>query len=131
MQPVLTLQNEQLPSRGASQERWSLFILEEWEGLQVQASQEPAPAEKGSDTEREAGSEKKNKKKKKAKAALTGSLWEDSESEAESTFSEEELVDSDAETTCAPATPRAKLYYPKKEEDKERGFPGLGWVRGW
>ena len=37
----------------------------------------------------------------------------------------------DAETERAAATPRAKLYYPKKggEEDKERGFPGLGRVR--
>ena len=72
-----------------------------------------APAEKGSDTESEAGSEKK-KKKKKAKAAPVISLWEDSESEAEPTCSEEDIVDSDAETECAPATPKAKLYFPKK-----------------
>ena len=58
-----------------------------------------APAEKGSDTESETGSEKKKKKKAEASPVIsTGSLREDFDSEAESTFSEEEVVDSDAET---------------------------------
>ena len=48
----------------------------------------------------EAGSEKK-KKKKKAKAAPVIST--------ERSSSEEDIVDSDAETECAPATLRAKL----------------------
>ena len=89
----------------------------------------PAPAEKGSESE--TGSEKK-KKKKKAKAApviSTGSLWEDSESEAESTPSEEEIANSnDAETECAPATPRAKLYHPKKGGMKTKSVVFRDWV---
>ena len=60
----------------------------------------------------------------------TESLWEDSESEAESTCSEEDIADSDAETECAPATPIAKLYFPfeRGKGGEERGIPGLGWV---
>ena len=58
----------------------------------------------------------------------TGSLWEDSESEAEPTCSEEEIVDSDAEINRAPATPRAKLYNPKNGGTKAKSVVVRVWV---
>ena len=58
----------------------------------------------------------------------TGSLWEDSESEAESTCSEKDIVDSDAETERAPATPNAKLYFLKKRGKRTKSVAFQDWV---
>ena len=43
----------------------------------------------------------------------------------------QDIVDSDAETECAPATPKAKhakLYFPKKGEKRTRGVKFQDWV---
>ena len=85
-----------------------------------------APAEKCSEIESEAGSEKK-KKKKKAKAApviSTGSLWENSESEAEPACSEEDIVDSE---NAHPQPRKPSCTIPRKGERKQRAWcPGIG-----
>ena len=95
-----------------------------------------APAETGSDkgsassAGSDAGSEKKKESKKKGKAMpviAASSLWEDSESEAESECSWEEIVDSDAETECSPATPETKIWT-KKGSTRRRSVTFLGWV---
>lgn len=110
---------EQGPKRSSSPA--GRGICNKGEDCKLERPKNSAPAEKDSEAESEAGSEKQKKKAKPAPIIAT-------ESEAESACSWEDTVDSDAETECAPVTPKAKIYFPKKGRKSSRCVTFQEWV---